>query len=282
MEAIREAILAALEDDHPQTVRGTFYLLSVVGVVPKTDDARGYGTVQRLLAEMRRAGVIPYGWIADATRWMRKPKTYSSVEQALRRTAETYRRALWDEGDVYVEVWLEKEALAGVLAETTSQWDVPLMVCRGYPSISFLHSAAEEIANRQQWTQIYYLGDHDPSGRDIDRAVREGIGESLEAITPGYDFDAHATFERLAVTERQIEEWRLPTRPTKSTDTRSKSFKGESVELDAIPAGRLRQLVAGRIESHVDQHQLGVLQKTEAEERRLLMEMAKTFNGGPS
>jgi hypothetical protein len=72
---------------------------------------------------MRREGQIPYHWLADATRWMRRPITYSSAEGALQRTAETYRRALWDESDIAVELWSEKEALAGVLVDVTDRWD---------------------------------------------------------------------------------------------------------------------------------------------------------------
>ena len=70
-------------------------------------------TVVRLLGDMRKDGTIPYTWLADATRWMRKPRTHSSAEAALKRTAELYRRALWDDSDTVPEVWLEKEALAG-------------------------------------------------------------------------------------------------------------------------------------------------------------------------
>ena len=81
---------------------------------------------------------------------MRRPITYSSVEDALKRTAETYRRALWDDAPVCVEIWLEKEALAGVLVDVTDEWDVPLMVTRGYPSMSFLYSAAEAIKERRR------------------------------------------------------------------------------------------------------------------------------------
>lgn len=278
MEAIRQELYAILAGDHPQTIRGVFYQASVRGVVPKTDDAKGYGTVQRLLAEMRRSGDIPYAWIADSTRWMRKPRTWSSAEEALRRTAETYRRALWDDGDVAVEIWLEKEALAGVLVDVTDRWDVPLMVTRGYPSMSYLHSAAEAIAERDQWTYIYYFGDRDPSGVDIDRAVMKGIGESLQAVA-GLEFDDYATFNRVAVTGMQIEAWSLPTRPTKSSDTRSKHFKGDSVELDAIPSRLLRGLAEECIERHVDRRQLGVLQKAEAEERLVLERMAASLNG---
>ena len=73
---------------------------------------------------------------------MRKPLTWSSLEMVLRRTAETYRRALWDNQGVYVEIWLEKDALAGVLLDVTAEWDVPFMVTRGYPGIFYLYEAA--------------------------------------------------------------------------------------------------------------------------------------------
>jgi hypothetical protein len=147
MDTIRRAIAATLAAHQPMTVRQVFYALTTQGVIAKTE-AEYKGTVCRLLAEMRRDGTIPYTWLADATRWMRKPTTYSSVEQALRRTASTYRRALWDDSPTVVEVWLEKEALAGVLVEITREWDVPLMVTRGYPSMSYLHAAADAITDR--------------------------------------------------------------------------------------------------------------------------------------
>src|SRR5262245_43532819 len=121
IEMIRRAIIAVLRQERPATVRQVFYQLVSLGVIAKTE-AEYKQTVCRLLAEMRLKGRVPFGWIADNTRWMRKPTTYSSLEQALRRTAEAYRRSIWDEMPVYVEVWLEKDALAGVLYELTSEY----------------------------------------------------------------------------------------------------------------------------------------------------------------
>jgi hypothetical protein len=241
----------------------------------------------RLLGDMRRDGTIPYTWLADATRWMRKPTTFSSAEAALRRTAEVYRRALCDDADVAVEIWLEKEALAGVLVDVTDEWDVSLMVCRGYPSMSYLHSAADVITDREQRTIIYYFGDRDPSGVDIDRAVRHGIGEAIwsmiadeqRASTPEDEFEFWADFHRVAVTERQILHWDLPTRPTKQTDTRANGFEGASVEIDAIPVVHLRGLAEVCIEQHVDRAKLKVLETVEKEERATLMRIADTLNG---
>ena len=111
------------------TVRQVFYRLVSSGVIPKTE-ASYKNIVVRLLGIMRREGDLPFRWIADNTRWMRKPSTYSSLEHALDNTIATYRRALWDQQDSYVEIWLEKDALAGVLYDVTAEWDVPLMVTR--------------------------------------------------------------------------------------------------------------------------------------------------------
>jgi hypothetical protein len=250
------------------TVRQVFYRMVVQEVIAKLE-SEYKSTVVRLLTDMRLAGEIPFRWIADNTRWMRKPRTYSDVEQALRRTAETYRRSVWDNQDVYVEIWLEKDALAGVLYEVTQEWDVPLMVTRGYASLSYLHGAAEAIAAEGKPAFLYYFGDYDPSGLDITRSVEARLRE----FAP----DAEIHFQRVAVTAAQIEEWSLPTRPTKQTDSRSKGFEGESVEVDAIPPDDLRNLVRQCIEQHVDAQALAVMQTAEQSEREILEKMARTI-----
>ena len=130
VEAIKTAIYNVVEENQPMTVRQVFYQMTVAGVVPKTETSYK-NIVVRLLGTMRREGRLPFSWIADNTRWMRKPRTFSSLDSALHNTARTYRRALWDEQDAYVEIWLEKDALSGVLYDVTSEWDVPLMVTRG-------------------------------------------------------------------------------------------------------------------------------------------------------
>lgn len=239
------------------TVRQVFYQLVSRGVIAKTESEYKQ-TVVRLLTEMRRADEIPFGWIADNTRWMRKPRTYSSLASMLQQSTRLYRRALWDDQDVYVEVWLEKDALAGMLYEETEPWDVPLIVTRGYASVSYLYEAAAAIAAEDKPAYLYYFGDFDPSGCDITRAVERGLRE----FAP----EAEIHFQRVAVTREQIAQWELPTRPTKQTDSRSKNFEGESVEVDAIPPAQLRSLVRGCIERHIDRD---ALRRTkQIEERR--------------
>jgi hypothetical protein len=269
--SIRDGIRQILENDHPQTVRQVFYALTVRGLIKKAE-IEYQRTVIRLLVDMREKGEIPFNWIADNTRWMRKPTTFVGLEACLNNTSKFYRRDLWAAMPVYVEVWCEKDALAGVLVEETEKYDVPLMVARGYASLSFLHSAAEAIQAKAKPTYIYHFGDLDPSGRDAAR--------DIEAKLRRYAPEAEIHFECPAVTREQVKKWSLPTRPTKQTDTRAKKFDGDSVELDAIPASQLRELVRTCIEKHIDKEQLAVLKVAEQSERETLGKWAQYVKGG--
>jgi hypothetical protein len=267
---IRETIEEILAQDNPQTVRQVFYALTVRGVIKKAE-VEYQRTVIRLLVDMREDGTIPFDWIADNTRWMRKPVSFVGLNASLKAWQENYRRDLWAAMPVYVEIWCEKDALAGVVLEETKTYDVPLMVARGYASISFLHSAAETIEAKEKPAYIYHVGDLDPSGVDAAR--------DIEAKLRRYAPEAEIHFERIAVTREQVEKWSLPSRPTKQTDTRAKKFKGDSVELDAIPAHQLRELVRGAIERHVDQQQLQVIRAAEESERETLGKWAEIVGG---
>ena len=260
VRALRGSLYGILSMDNPQTVRGVFYQATVRGVVDKTENE--YKAVQRNLADMRKSGNLPFDWIADSTRWMRKPRTYSGLEAALRENWKFYRRSIWHDQADYVEIWMEKDALAGVIYPVTDRWDVPLMVTRGYSSLSFLHESAEYINSLDKPTYIYCLGDYDPSGVDISRNIEKG----LRQFAP----DAEIHFQRIAVTPVQIETWNLPTRPTKKSDTRSKNFSGESVELDAIPAKILRALVTAYIEAHIQKEVLHRTTLVEDAEKKTL------------
>jgi hypothetical protein len=233
-------------------------------VIDKTENAYK-NTVGKQLLKMRRSGMIPYDWIADNTRWQRKPRTWDSVADVLADVSRTYRRSLWTDASERVEVWIEKEALAGVVFDVTAAWDVSLLVTRGYPSVSYVYEASEHAFQDGRPLVLYYLGDHDPSGKDIERFVRE-------------EFDRHdfvdLEIRRLALLPEQIASWDLPTRPTKLSDTRAAKFKGESVELDALDAKVLRTLVEEAITSHLDSEAVARTQTIERAERETLVRYA--------
>jgi hypothetical protein len=242
----------------PCSVRQAFYQTEVRGVVEKTED--GYEKVQRDIVWLRQHRYLPFAWISDATRWMRKPDSFDGIEDALRETAEIYRRAVWRDDDVCVEIWIEKDALAGTILEVTEEFDVPLMVARGYSSLTFLHSAAKTIEANGKITSVYHLDDYDPSGQN----TADHIERKLSEYAPGTIIH----YAKLAVTPRQIASWNLPKRSTKKTDSRSKSWQGDSVELDAIPPDFLRRLVRDAIERHIMPDRLRFIRDVEASERK--------------
>lgn len=243
------------------TVRQIYYQMVSRGLIAKTE-AEYNGTVVRLLSEMRKERILPFNLIADNTRWMRKPRTFSGLESYLEHGSRAYRRAMWDNQDAYVEVWLEKEALAGVLVDVTDEFDVPLMVTRGYPSLSFLHSAAQSIQAQDKPAFLYYFGDLDPSGVDISRHVHESIVEMVDGDL--------INFKRVAVTRHQVDAMNLPTRPTKKQDSRAKTFTGESVEVDAIHPEQLRQMARDCIVRHINVDEWNALIRAEEAERESL------------
>ncbi len=260
VESRRDALFAIVELMHPMTARQTFYQATVRGLVEKSE--AGFDKVQSDLVQMRRSGALPYDWLADNTRWEHKPRSFGSIQEALDDTAQSYRKALWREANAYVEVWLEKGALAGVVYPVTSLYDVSLMVTRECASRLFLLSSAEYFNSLEVPAFIYYLGDFDSS----DVIAGEKIEDTLRELAP----EAELIFERIAVTPRQIKDWLLPTRPTKTSDSGPRNFGKISVELDAIEPDHLRRLVEQAINRHLPQEKLRVLQLAEENERELL------------
>jgi hypothetical protein len=259
---INAVILEVLDDEHPATLRGTFYRVISAGAVAKSE--AGYKLVGRQVLKLRRSGDLPYSWITDGTRYILKPRSWNDLDEMLEDAAASYRLMLWRDQNINVQMFTEKDAITGVISGVTAEWDVPLGVLRGYSSESFAWSVAESLPTWKP-TIMYQLGDHDPSGVDAWR----NFAEKVTAFAP----EADVRFERLAVLPEQIELWDLPTRPTKRTDSRSGGFVGESVEVDAIAPSMLRTLVRRAIEQHIDPDALALTRSVEASERDVLTEM---------
>ena len=257
MQQLRHELKQILIDRNPQTIRQVFYQMVSHGHIQKTEGEYD-NVVVRLLTEMREEEDIPWSWIIDGTRWPRKPRTYSSIEDAIDWCAKTYRRALWDDQGEYVEVWCEKDALSGILYPITSEYDVPLLVVKGFSSVTFLHEAAEAIDDTGKPAFIYYFGDHDSYGRGISADVDTKLGQ--------YAPDAEIHFELIAINEEQIAKYDLPTRPDKMD-------RKPAVELDALPVDVLEDLVRSSIEQHIDSRKLKITKRAEARERETLQMM---------
>jgi len=243
----RQLLYDIVEEQQPMTVRQVFYRAVVKGYVEKTE--QGYGFIQRDLVQMRWDGKLPFEWIIDTSRNTRGEQGWNeSVEKFMKgmfkEIPHRYFRDLLADHEWSIQVWLEKEALAGVVWPMCEEWDVPLYCARGYASLTFLHEAAQSLELKDRPARIFHFGDYDPSGQDAIATVQRDL-RALAPRTAAHGLE----FEIVAVIPEQIAELGLPTRPTKRSDTRAASFGDESVELDAIEPNVLRQMDTDALQS---------------------------------
>jgi hypothetical protein len=275
MEERAEFLIEYAQEHGPVTVRGMYYQAVVRGIPGIDKDDHGYAKVQRQVLGLRRAGRLANSDIADMTRWMRKPTTHDSIEDALRDTARFYRKALWRDADEVVEIWAEKDALAGVIYPVTDQFDVPLMVTRGFSSETFCFEAVEAREGDPRPYHVYYLGDFDRSGRDAARSLHEKLKRFAD------EKGVTVVFKQIAVTEQQIRDLHLPTREPKRITAADKKWPFSfACELDAVPPDYMRELVRTVIEQHLPPKQFDILKTAEASERTLIRRLVDGLGGG--
>jgi hypothetical protein len=285
MDRMRRAIREVLENEHPLTARQVFYRLVVRGDIEKTENEYKT-TVIRLLTEMRMwslqyideeespAGTIPFDWIIDESRGTKETQTFDGIADALAYAARYYRRnALQEIASDYIEVWIEKEGLAGIVWDVASDYDVPVVPTKGFQSLTKLYDAFERIRaaydDGKERAILYQFGDYDPSGVLIPAAIESRMLEFCER----HDCPL-PEIVRVALTKEQIERYRLPSRPTKKDGNKhAKDFDGDSTEIEALTSVVLRDMVRDCIERHIDPEELAELRADEDVERNRLIEI---------
>ena len=216
---------------------------------------------------MRKAGVIPYGWVVDSSRRAHYTPTYTDASDFLKRHASAYRADLWGlYSDYHVEVWCESRSLASVLQDDCQDLAVPLYPSGGFSSDSFAYESARQIAHYERETVVVYAGDYDPAGVLIDRDIEKKLRGHLGA---GYPLH----FERIAINREQIEQYDLPTKPRKSTDRRRLDVQ-ETVEAEAMPAAIMREILREAVESYLEPGALEVAKIAEESEQDRLLSFA--------
>lgn len=273
MEERYQALINIVADAAPTGVRFCYYRAVSQRIVPKTE--RGYELVQRALMHLRETGIIPWESITDSTRWRRKPETWNSAQELLTNAYGSYRQAMWTDARTRVEVWCESESVAGVIWPITDEWDVPLYPMKGQTSASFAYSVAMTYRDDPRPVIIYYVGDLDPAGLEIEANLAAKLGK--------YSGRDDMIIERLACTPTQIAEMGLIGGPPKKWTWRhptlgEQPFIGEAVEVEAIDAPILRELVETAVTSHLDANALEVLRMVEESERQGLLALANGWS----
>jgi hypothetical protein len=254
------------------TVRGVYYLATVAGLVPKTN--AGYTSVVGDLKRLRKRRWLPYEWIADNTRGIHGGDPIDSdPEKLFAEVPASYLMSYWYEHEERVLVFVEKDALAGVIRPICDEYRVSLIVARGFNSLTIGYKTAKHIISHGKPVQVYYLADRDFFGVQ----ARKKLEQTLRLLTREHDIPLN--FECLAIKPEHMEGLRAQgfTRPSKLTARWSAEKKAEilskfpdSAELDAIPPGELRAMVEGAINRHMSKEELAELESEEDQRQGLI------------
>lgn len=208
------------------TLRQLYYQFVARGLLPNTE--RSYKNLGVTVSDGRLAGLLDWDRLVDRTRALKERNSWDTPEQIIRACAYQFHLDWWKDQPFYGEVWVEKEALIGVLQKACDPLDVPFFACKGYVSQSAMWRASERFRWQQRPKVLFYLGDHDPSGLDMTRDINDRL------IT----FDTAVEVTRLALNMDQIEEYQPPPNPAKLSDSRCAKYIEEwgskSWELDAL------------------------------------------------
>lgn len=259
-------ILDGLADYWPLTLRQVYYQLVASGAIQ--NNLGEYSKLSRILTKGRLDGYVSWDAMEDRTRVTLNSGGWTDqghfMEDELDNFLTGYRRDLLQTQAAALEVWVEKDALSRVCHNVAYPYCVPVIVARGFSSITYVHECRKRVeanADEGKRTVILYFGDLDPSGWAMLPAMLETLQNemALGDLVEG---------KRCALTVEQVGAYNLPRNPDalKATDTRAKKYIARfgdlAVELDALPPATLESLVMGAIETNLD------LSKFEAERQR--------------
>ncbi len=223
------------------TLRQLYYQFVSRGLLENTQ--REYKRLGSIINDARMAGLINWYSIVDRTRSLRKCSHWKNAGEIVETCVQSFMLDRWENQDFRPEVWIEKDALIGVISTVCTKLDVPYFSCRGYTSQSAMWRASQRMHNHEgQVPFIIHLGDHDPSGIDMSRDIQDRL--SVFGVIG-------LVFVRIALNREQINHYNPPPNPAKLTDTRANGYISEhgnqSWELDALEPKVISSLIKSTI-----------------------------------
>lgn len=230
------------------TLRQLYYQFVARGLLPNKQ--QNYKRLGEIVNNARLAGLIDWNAIEDRTRNVRQIAMWSSPQSILDAVAEQYAENPWDTQEYQPEVWIEKDALVGVIEPICSRMRVPYFACRGYTSQSEQYRAGKRFAatlRAKKRPLVLHLGDHDPSGLDMTR----DNGDRLRMFAR-----KGVVVKRLALNMDQVEQYNPPPNPAKESDSRFEGYRAsygdESWELDALDPPVIEKLIQDALDEIID------------------------------
>jgi len=239
-----EQAAAILAEESPMTVRQLFYrLVSVAAIDNRRAD---YQRVSSIMTKARNDGRIDFDDIVDRSRPEYSANVFRDAAQYARVVSAGYHKDYWDMQPRRCEIWVEKDSIIGSIEDVIDELGVTVRVGRGFLSTTKAHEMSELIQDSSKPMTVFYLGDHDPSGRNIETDLYERIRS----------YGAKFVIKRLAIHAADIARFKLPPLRVKATDSRAADFlrrySNRCVELDALPPSELRRRIKEAVTSMLD------------------------------
>lgn len=251
------------------TLRQLYYQLVTRNIIPNQE--KMYRMLSRVLSDARLAGLVDWSAIEDRVRQPRMPNEFRDLDELVQAAVASYRLPRWRTQTRYVELWVEKDALAGVLQPLAQEFHVTMMVNRGYSSQSAMYDSAKRFIREDKQGILFYLGDHDPSGEDMVRDIQDRLDL----------FGADVDVRKLALTMAQVEEYEPPPNPAKMSDSRAEQYVrrhgSQSWEVDALPPQVLTQIIRAAFRSIVNRRAMQEIVDQERQDKERLQEALRSL-----
>lgn len=272
IDKANEIIEDYIAEGYDLTLRQLYYQFVARDIIANRQSE--YSRLGSVINDARLAGLIDWNSIIDRTRNYESLGHWDSPASILQSAANSYHIDLREDQDEYVEVWVEKDALVGVIEKACTPLDAGYLSCRGYVSQSAMWRAAQRFRDAESCyeTTLIHLGDHDPSGIDMTRDIQDRL----------LMFGSTVTVKRIALNMDQIAEYQPPPNPAKTTDSRYASYIAEhgdeSWELDALDPRVLVELITETVEDHTNQDLFDARVEVQEKERKAIMKIADEWS----
>lgn len=257
------------------TLRQLYYQFVARDIIPNKQ--REYKNLGTAINNGRLAGLIDWDSIVDRTRKHESNPHWDSPSDIIEDSADQYAIDTRADQDDYLEVWVEKDALVGVIERACEPLDIGFLSCRGYVSQSAMWRAAmrfkEQEQNGKDCTVLLHLGDHDPSGIDMTRDIQDRLAM----------FGSKVSVKRIALDMKQVEKYNPPPNPAKTTDSRYAPYRDEygddSWELDALDPRVITELITSHAADYTDDDKREFLIEKQENERQEIRDLAENWQG---
>ncbi len=259
------------------TLRQLYYQFVARGLIDENTQKQ-YKRIGSIINDARLAGLISWTAIEDKTRNLERLGTWKTPADRIRSAANNFLMDLWENQPCYIEVWIEKDALMGVIEGICDRLRVPYFACRGNVSQSEQWAAGMRFADkidRGQQVHIFYLGDHDPTGTDISRDNDDRLNMFINKHVESGRFDLH----RIALNLDQVKKYKPPPNFAKESDSRFEKYVRQfgtekCWELDALEPKIISQLIEDNVLMYRDDDIYNEAVKKENEARKYTKKIA--------